>query len=67
MKIKGILFFSWAVVISFLTIKNTTSISKIEVDRGFDLAYIEAVIQSLGQTVYGMRRELNVPNNGIFE
>jgi hypothetical protein len=67
MKMKGLLFFTWAVAISFLTIKNTNSISKIEVNRGLDLAHIEAIIQSLGQTVYGMRQELNVPNNGIFE
>jgi hypothetical protein len=67
MKIKVSLFFIWAVVISFLTIKNTTSISKIEVDRTFKTDNIESAIQSLSQTVFDIRQELSIPTHGNFE
>lgn len=67
MKIKPILFYTWASLISLLTINNTTLIAKLQVDRSFDLSGIESTIQSLNQSVYEMRQELNVPTYGNFE
>jgi hypothetical protein len=67
MKMKGFLFFIWAVVISFLTIKNTTSITKLEVDRSFRADNVESAIQSLSQTVFDIRKELSIPTHGNFE
>lgn len=67
MKIKPILFYTWAGLISLLTINNTTSITKLQVDRSFDLSNIESTVQSLSQTVYDIRQELSIPNYGNFE
>jgi hypothetical protein len=67
MKMKGFLFFIWAVVISFLVIKNTTSITKLEVNRNFRADNIETAIQSLSQTVFDIRQELSIPTHGNFE
>lgn len=67
MKIKPILFYAWAASISLLTISNTNSIIKFEVDRSFDLSGIESTIQQLSQSVYEIRQELNVPTYGNFE
>lgn len=67
MKIKPILFYTWAGLISLLTINNTTSITKLQVDRSFDLSNIESTVQSLSQTVYDIRQELSITNYGNFE
>ena len=67
MKMKPILFYTWAGLISLLTINNTTSIAKLQVDRSFDLSSIESTVQSLSQAVHDIRQELSIPNYGNFE